>query len=162
MKKNKNINLKKIDLIVYDFDGVMTDNKVLIDSEGNEYVFCNRSDGLAISIIKKMGIPQIIISTEKDRIVLARARKIKIPVIFGVDKKDIILKNYCKKYNFNLNKTIYIGNDINDLKAMLLVGFKIAPSDANKKILEISDITTKSGGGKGVIREFLSMCTKIY
>lgn len=71
----KKINIKSIDLIIYDFDGVMTDNRVLINEEGKESVFCNRSDGLAISRIKQIKIPQIIISTETNKVVEVRARK---------------------------------------------------------------------------------------
>ena len=84
-----------IDLIVYDFDGVMTDNRVLTFQDGTEAVFANRADGLAINMIKEMGINQIILSTEKNAVVEARARKIGIPAIHGVGDKNTVLHAYC-------------------------------------------------------------------
>ena len=71
--------MKKINLIVYDFDGVMTDNKVFVDQKGREMVQVNRADGLGISEIKKLGIEQIIVSTENNPVVSVRAIKLGIP-----------------------------------------------------------------------------------
>ena len=150
------INLKGIQLIVYDFDGVMTDNKVLIFQDGKEAVFCNRSDGLAISKIKQMGIPQIIISTEVNEVVTARAKKLGIPVIQGADNKKELVKKYCKDKKIDLDKVIYVGNDINDLDIMKLVGYPVAPSDASREIRRVAKIITKAKGGEGVIRELLN------
>jgi 3-deoxy-D-manno-octulosonate 8-phosphate phosphatase KdsC-like HAD superfamily phosphatase len=82
-----------VSLFIYDFDGVMTDNCVLVGEDGKESVFCNRSDGLAVAIIKGRGIPQVIISTETSKIIAARAAKLDIPVIQGVrDKKETITR----------------------------------------------------------------------
>ena len=101
---------KKIKLIVYDFDGVMTNNKVYIDQNGNEMVAVNRADGLAIAEIKKIGIEQIIISTEKNKVVSVRARKLDIPCAQGIDnKKDyliIILGLLACPTIFNLGKLL--------------------------------------------------------
>ena len=91
------INIEDIQLIVYDFDGVMTDNKVLVFEDSTEAVFCNRSDGLAIQKIKELGIPQLILSTEKIGVVQARARKLDVEVIYGVDDKVATLKEHCDK-----------------------------------------------------------------
>tara|TARA_Y100001936_G_scaffold248244_2_gene295682 strand:- start:14 stop:484 length:471 start_codon:yes stop_codon:yes gene_type:complete len=142
-------------VIIYDFDGVMTDNKVLISEDGKESVSCNRSDGLAISMLRKKNISQIIVSTETNKVVSKRAKKLKIDFIDGVkNKKEIILK-IKNKFNFNLSKSVYIGNDINDLDAMSLFGLKICPHDAYDRVKEISDIVTNSKGGDGVIRELI-------
>ena len=149
------IKIKEVELIIYDFDGVMTNNKVLINEDGKESVFCDRSDGLAISNIKKMGLPQIIISTEKNKIVEMRARKLGIQVIHGMDCKKSIVKKYCDERNINLNKVVFIGNDINDLEVMKIVGYPIAPSDAYAAIKNEARFLTKAKGGEGVIREFL-------
>lgn len=149
------INLKNIQLIVYDFDGVMTDNKVLVFQDGREAVFCDRSDGLAISKIKKMRISQMIISTETNEVVKARAKKLGIPILHSINNKKEVLKKYCQKKRINLSKVIYIGNDINDLEAMKIVGHPIAPSDASREVKKIAKIITKAKGGEGVIRELL-------
>ncbi|KPJ57014.1 haloacid dehalogenase [Parcubacteria bacterium DG_74_2] len=154
MRKLK-INIKDIQLIVYDFDGVMTDNRVLVFQNEKEAVFCNRSDGLAISKIKKKKIPQIIISTEKNKVVKARAKKLRIPVLQSENDKEKLLKRYCQKKKISLNKVIYIGNDINDLEVMKIVGYPVAPCDASKEIKCIAKIITKKKGGEGVVRELL-------
>tara|TARA_Y100000590_G_scaffold456625_2_gene607571 strand:+ start:6931 stop:7422 length:492 start_codon:yes stop_codon:yes gene_type:complete len=144
---------KKLKLIVYDFDGIMTNNKVLIDVFNNEYVQVNRSDGLAISEIKKMNIDQIIISSEKNNLVKSRAKKLNIKCFNNVDNKKIVLQKYCKKNKIDLSSVMYLGNDINDLMAMSIVGYKFCPKDSSKEIIKISDKVLKSKGGDGVIRE---------
>ena len=149
------IDIKNIDLIIYDFDGVMTDNKVLVFQDGREAVFCNRSDGLAISRIKGIGIPQLIISTETNKVVEVRAKKLGIPVIYGIDSKEETVKKYCKEKNIDFKKVIYLGNDINDLEIMKSVGCPIASADASKEIKNIAKIITKAKGGEGIIRELL-------
>ena len=108
------INKKKIDLIVYDFDGVMTDNSLLMDQDGKEYVRISRADGLAVSEIKKMFLKQIILSTEKNPIVQKRAEKLGIDCLQGINNKKKTLSTFAERQNINLEKTIYVGNDIND------------------------------------------------
>ena len=154
MKTMKRIKLENIDLIVYDFDGVMTDNKVLVIEDGKEAVFCSRADGLAVTKIKGMGIPQVILSTEKSMIVDRRAKKLQIKVIQGVEDKKSSLINYCKRRNYDLKKVIYIGNDTNDLEAMKIVGYPLAPQDANGKVKNVSKMIIHSKGGEGVIKDF--------
>ena len=148
---------KKIDLIIYDFDGVMTDNKVYIDQNGNEMVMVNRSDGLGVDEIKKLGIKQMIISTEKNPIVSLRAEKIGLPCLQGIDNKKLVLRDYCNKNHIKHENIAYIGNDINDMEAMKFSGLTFCPADSHKNIKEISDYILKSKGGHGVIRELLDL-----
>jgi 3-deoxy-D-manno-octulosonate 8-phosphate phosphatase (KDO 8-P phosphatase) len=149
----------KIDLFVYDFDGVMTDNRVLLSEEGLESVYVNRGDGLAISIFKKMGFNQVIISTESNQVVERRGKKLDIPTFFSVDNKSEFLISYAKSLNIELKNCAYIGNDINDLEAMKLVGHKFCPADASNEIKQISSYVTSARGGYGVIREVLEILT---
>ena len=148
---------KKIKLIVYDFDGVMTDNKVYIDQNGNEMVQVNRADGLGVAEIKKMEIEQIIMSTEKNPVVSARAIKLDIPCFQGLDNKKDALLDYSKKNDIDLKNVAYVGNDINDKDAMAIAGFSFCPNDAHETIKEISDHVFKRNGGDGVIRELLDL-----
>ena len=143
-------------LFIYDFDGVLTDNRVYVSEDGKESVCCNRSDGLAIEKINEMGITQMIISTETNTIVSARAAKLGIPVIQGVENKKEALLEYCDKLSINLKETLYIGNDINDLEAMLAVGFPVCPKDAYPEIKKIARLVIPVSGGNGVIRELLN------
>ena len=152
--------MNKINLICYDFDGVMTDNKVYIDQDGCEMVQVNRADGLGVAEIKKLGINQIIISTEENPVVSARANKLGIPCLQGIDNKKKALVNYCNKNNFELNYVAYVGNDFNDKDAMEIVGITFCPEDAHKSIKAISNHILNTKGGNGVIRELLDFIIK--
>ena len=135
----------------------MTDNKVYIDQNGNEMVQVNRADGLGVADIKKMGIKQIIMSTETNPVVSARAIKLDIPCLQGLDNKKDALLDYSKKNDIDLKNVAYVGNDINDKDAMAIVGFTFCPADAHETIKEISDHVFKRNGGDGVIRELLDL-----
>jgi len=145
--------LNDIKLIVYDFDGVMTDNRVIVREDGMESVIVNRSDGLGINIIKEIGIPQMILSTETNRVVEARAKKLGIPMIQGVGDKKKVLIAYCKENNFNPNNILYVGNDINDKEVMGIIGYPVAPSDAHLDIKKLAKLTLENKGGCGVVKE---------
>ena len=149
--------LKNIKLIVYDFDGVMTNNKVYIDQNGNEMVQVNRGDGLGIAEIKKLGIQQLIISTEENPVVSVRANKLDIPFLQGVANKKYALTDYCQKKDIQNLQVAYVGNDINDRDAMAITGFSFCPADAHETIKEISNHVLKRNGGDGVIRELLDL-----
>tara|TARA_Y200000002_G_C22675909_1_gene662077 strand:+ start:1063 stop:1545 length:483 start_codon:yes stop_codon:yes gene_type:complete len=151
------LDLKKIKLFVYDFDGVMTNNTFSLDEKGNEQVFLNRSDGLAVNEIRKRGFKQLILSTEKSKIIILRAKKLKIESEIGVKDKLLTLKAYLSSKSLKFNEIAYVGNDINDFEAMSHAKLKICPRDAQKPIKKISDIILKEEGGKGVIREILSL-----
>ncbi len=150
----------KIELIVYDFDGVMTNNKVYIAQDGKEIVQVNRGDGLGISEIKKLGFKQIIISTEKNLVVTTRAKKLGIDCLQGIENKEDVLRNYCKNHNFSLKNVIYIGNDINDKEVMEIVGHAYCPNDAHPIIKDLSSRTLNTNGGDGVVREFFDLIKK--
>lgn len=142
-------------LIVYDFDGVMTDNRVMIDENGKETVYVHRGDGYGVRMIKdELMIPQVILSTEANPVVVRRAEKLKIPAIYNAgDSKRNILANYCAGHGYDLFGVLYVGNDINDLEAMKLCGYRTCPADAEPEILDISDYVFKARGGYGVVRE---------
>ena len=106
---------KKIDLIVFDFDGVMTDNRVIVMADGSEGVHCNRGDGLGIDSIRKKGIPMMILSTGISPVVAVRAKKLGLQVKYGVEDKASYLGEYLKEQNMIPNYVAYIGNDTNDL-----------------------------------------------
>lgn len=140
-------------LVVFDFDGVLTDNRVLVIDDGREAVFCNRSDGLGFDMLRKAGMPAVILSTETNRVVAARARKLRIPCIHGVDDKAGVLRDLCRERKVPLGRVLYVGNDINDLEAMKLVGWPACPADAHPRIRAMSRIRFKTKGGEGVARE---------
>ena len=142
-----------IDLIVYDFDGVMTDNRVIVWQDGTEAVVANRADGLGVNRLSALGIPQLILSTEANPVVEARAAKLGLEVIGSCKDKKITLQNYCEGKNYDLNRVVYLGNDVNDLEAMQMVGFPIAPADAHPEVKAVAKLVTTARGGEGVIKE---------
>ena len=140
--------MKKLKLLIYDFDGVMTDNRVMVDQDGRESVVVNRGDGYGVSRIKKLGIEQVIVSTETNPVVRRRAEKLNIGVIHGVEDT---------KKGYAVENVMFIGNDLNDYEAMMSVGLKGAPADAEEEILNIADWVSEAKGGYGVIRELFRL-----
>ena len=112
---------------------------------------------MAISEFKKIGLKQLILSSEANQVVSARAKKLDIPCIQNISNKSIGLTNYCKENKIELKNVVFIGNDINDLGVMKLVGFKFCPSDARLEIKKISDKVLNSAGGYGVVRELFDI-----
>ena len=153
--KNK-ISFSAIRLVACDFDGVMTDNTVIVDESGNESVVCSRSDGFGIELLKKKGIEIIVISKERNEVVKARCDKLKIPCIQGSDDKLSILKAEMKKRNLASEQVCFVGNDINDLECMRHV-IGIAPNDAHPEVKKAVKLITKCSGGHGVVREVADM-----
>ncbi len=147
--------LDDIDAFIFDFDGVLTNNLVQIDENGKESVSCSRADGLAFDVLRKLNKPAYILSTEKNLVVKARAKKIKIPAIQGISNKVEAVKGLADKKNYDLKSILYVGNDLNDYQAMKLCGFSVCPADSHPKIKEIADITLKTNGGNGIVRELL-------
>ena len=158
--RGKDITLEDIDALIFDFDGVLTDNRVHIDQNGNEWVSCNRSDGLAFIILEKIKKPTYIISTEKNKVVASRAKKLKTPVLYGIENKSRVLKRLSIKKKFSLDRTLYVGNDLNDYEALKLCGYSACPSDSHKKIKKISTFILDAKGGSGVVRELIEKVLK--
>jgi len=155
MHKAPLFDLDKISVFIFDFDGVLTDNIVFIDQNGIESVACSRADGLAFDILHRLKKKSYILSTEKNQVVEARAKKLKIPVIQGINNKVNALKELKKEEGINFKSALYMGNDLNDYHAMQLCGISVCPADSHPKIKEISDIVLKTNGGNGVVRELL-------
>lgn len=147
----------KIKIVISDFDGVMTDNRVLIDENGKESVYVSRADGQGINILRSLGIDLIIISTEMNGVVEKRASKLKVKCIHGVTNKAECMTEYCRENNIPLKNVVYIGNDINDYDAMQLAGIKIVPCDAYEEVKSIADYVTMAKGGYGVVREIAGL-----
>jgi 3-deoxy-D-manno-octulosonate 8-phosphate phosphatase (KDO 8-P phosphatase) len=156
------LNLKKIQAVVFDFDGVFTNNRVIVREDGNESVICNRSDGLGIERLRKLNIPMVIISTEQNPVVSMRAKKLKLPEKHGVKNKKIELEKFASSVNVKLKNIVFIGNDINDLECMNSVGFPIAVADAFEEIKEVSIYTLTRNGGDGAVREFCDLIYQSY
>jgi len=155
----KKMRFKKEDvqLIVFDFDGVMTDNRVLLCENGLESVVVNRADGLGVKILRELGFPMLILSTETNRVVSVRGQKLQIPVLQNIPDKAEALTKYCAKRHIDMSGVMFIGNDLNDLEVMKLVGIRVVPSDAHPSVKKIADTILLSPGGGGVVRELADL-----
>ncbi|OIK05003.1 N-acylneuraminate cytidylyltransferase [Streptomyces monashensis] len=145
-----------IDAVVLDFDGTQTDDRVLIDSEGREFVSVHRGDGLGIAALRKSGLKMLILSTERNPVVAARARKLKLPVLHGIDRKDLALKQWCEEQGIAPERVLYVGNDVNDLPCFALVGWPVAVASAHDVVRGAARAVTTLPGGDGAIREIAS------
>ncbi|MFG1808943.1 cytidylyltransferase domain-containing protein [Streptomyces sp. NPDC049040] len=142
-----------VDAVVLDFDGTQTDDRVLIDSDGHEAVTVHRGDGLGIAAIRRAGLPVLILSTETNPVVAARARKLDVPVLHGIDRKDLALKQWCEENGIAPERVLYAGNDVNDLPCFGLVGWPVAVAGAHDVVRAAARAITTAEGGHGAIRE---------
>jgi 3-deoxy-D-manno-octulosonate 8-phosphate phosphatase (KDO 8-P phosphatase) len=149
------ISLDNIDVFVFDFDGVLTNNLVQIDENGKESVSCSRADGLAFDVLRKLNKSVYILSTEKNPVVLARAKKLKVKVLQGIKNKADTLSILSESKEYDLSRILYVGNDLNDFHAMKICGYSACPIDSHIKIKELSNIVLHTRGGEGVVRELL-------
>lgn len=147
------MNFAKIQLLVYDCDGVLTDNRVYVSEKGEEMAAFHRGDGYGIQLLREMGIRQLILSTEKNPIVQFRAAKLHLEVLYQVIDKKSTLLSYCDVHGIALENVMMIGNDLNDREAMLAVGQRGCPIDAEPEIKGICEWVATLKGGYGVIRE---------
>ena len=146
-----------IDLLILDFDGVLTDSRVYINEEGQELVACHRGDGWGVKLLKDAGIEVMILSTEKNPVVTARAEKLGIECQQNCENKARAVANIIQEKNLSPENVMYVGNDTNDAAAMILVGTPVAPADAHPSILKIAKIVTQAKGGHGVVRELADL-----
>ncbi len=149
--------LEDLDMLVFDFDGVFTNNKFSLNSKGKESVVISRADGLAVKILINKKIPMLVLSSEKNDIVRYRCKKLGINYKNGVENKINFLKDYFSKKHINKKNVLYIGNDINDLESMKYVGYPVAVNDAVDIVKKNSRIILESKGGSGAIRELVSI-----
>jgi YrbI family 3-deoxy-D-manno-octulosonate 8-phosphate phosphatase len=148
--------------LILDFDGVFTDNKVILSADGVESVVCDRSDGFAIQMLQRSGFPILVLSTEKVPIVKLRSQKLGLNCIHGVDEKAAILATWLKDNKLDPKRAIYVGNDVNDLTCMAVVGLPVAVADAFPEAKAAARAVLSARGGQGAVREVaLSILSKL-
>ncbi len=160
--KNKFRNIK---LLVMDFDGVMTDGFVYVDQNGRETVRASRKDGLGIELLKKHGFLVGVLSKEKNPVVSARCRKLRIPYWQGLESSSSklgILKQLLREKQLARETVAYIGDDLNDIKVLNYVGLAIAVGDAHPAVKQVADYTTRSLGGNHAVREVAELLLKAH
>lgn len=148
---------EQVELVVFDFDGVMTDNRVWVNEEGHEVVAANRSDSEGLAAMRKRGVQVIVLSKETNPVVTARCQKLKIPVIQGINDKPVVLRQYLEEHHFDPGHVVYVGNDVNDLPCFPVVSCAVAPVDAEPEILRQADLVLTRKGGHGAVREICDL-----
>ena len=148
----------ELDALVLDFDGVLTDNHVWIDEQGRELVRCDRGDGLGLARLREAGVPVWVLSSELNPVVTARCTKLGVPVRQGLRDKGAALAALAEEQGFDLERVVYVGNDVNDLGCMQRVGFSVAVADAVAPVRERADWVLAQPGGRGAVRE---LCERI-
>ena len=153
---------KKVDLIIFDFDGVFTDNRVWTDQDGTEMVAASRSDSLKFGALREKGIEVMILSSEPNPVVAARAKKMGVEVIHGVGIQDKgrVMREVLEKKNVKAENVVYVGNDINDLPCFEVAGWSVAVPDAYPEVLQAADFVLSKPGGYGAVRELCEIILK--
>ena len=150
---------EKIDLIICDFDGVITDNRVWVDQDGHETVAAYRSDSVRVKELFAIGIEVMILSSEPNRVVEARARKMGVEAVHGValHEKGRIMREILERKNLKAENVIFIGNDINDLPCFEVAGWSVAVADAFPEVIRAADFVLSKNGGHGALREMCDL-----
>lgn len=149
---------KLIEAIALDFDGVFTDNRVIIYQDGSEGCVCNRSDGLGVSkLMETHYLPIKVFSTENNPLLQHRCSKLRIPFSYNLENKVSELEKWINGIKANPANVIFVGNDINDLECMKFVGCGVAVKDAYPEVINAARIVLESPGGDGAIREIMDL-----
>lgn len=146
-------------LVVFDFDGVFTDNRVWVSDEGREWVACTRSDGIGLAKLRDLGVPMRVLSTEPNPVVAHRCRKLGIDCDHGVGDKARRLLEIIGELGISADDVVYVGNDTNDLECLALVGCAVVPSDAHPAVRPHADLVLRAAGGHGAVRE---LCDRLH
>ena len=150
---------EKIELVIFDFDGVITDNKVWVDQDGREMVAAYRSDSPLIGRLREKGIEVMILSSEPNTVVAARAKKMGVEAIHGVGMQDKgrVMREVLEKKNVKAENVVYVGNDLNDLPCFEVAGWSVAVPDAFPEVLQAADFVLSKPGGNGAVRELCEL-----
>lgn len=152
------IKASKIKVVLTDVDGVLTDGGMYYSTKGDIMKKFHVRDGMGVTLLRKNNIPSIIVTKEKNEIIKQWSKKMKIDkLLMGIIKKETILEKICKNYDVKSSEVCYIGDDINDLGLLKLVGFSATPSDGIVEAQKICDYVCKNTGGNGVFREIANI-----
>ncbi|MBA4372765.1 MAG: 3-deoxy-manno-octulosonate-8-phosphatase KdsC [Thermodesulfovibrio sp.] len=152
---------KKIELLILDVDGVLTDGSITLDNTGNEYKSFYVRDGHGIRMLIKSGIRVAIITGRVSEVVERRAAELGITEVFQKSHdKRVAYNKLLQKYALADSAVAYVGDDIVDIPVMKRVGLPVAVADAAEEVKEIACMVTKNRGGRGAVREVSDLILK--
>ena len=146
-----------VDAVITDFDGVHTDDSATVAEDGRESVRVSRADGLGVERLRSVGIPLLIVSKEINRVVQARAAKLGVEVRYGVEDKRQVVGEWLAARHIKCDRAAYLGNDLNDLGPMGLVGWPVAVADAHPAVRQAARVVLARSGGHGAVRELCEL-----
>ena len=148
------IDLSAVRFAVFDFDGVFSDNRVWTNDRGEESVACFRGDTMGLRRLDDVGVEYLILTSETNDAVAARARKMRADIIKGVEDKLPVLHAEVERRGVSLAETSYVGNDVNDAECLAVVGLPVVPADAWDEVVPLARLVLSRDGGHGCVREF--------
>jgi YrbI family 3-deoxy-D-manno-octulosonate 8-phosphate phosphatase len=144
---------RNIRLLAIDFDGVMTDNFVYVAEDGTESVRCSRLEGFGLRRAAAAGVHCVIVSTEENPVVSARAKKLGIACKQGISNKVAALEILLAELGLSFEDAAFIGNDINDRELLGRVQLPVLVADAHEDLDGMEAFRTRRPGGQGAVRE---------
>lgn len=148
------IDLTTVRFAVFDFDGVFSDNRVWTNDQGEESVACFRGDTYGLRRLDEVGVQYLIITSETNDAVAARARKMRVDIVKGIEDKLPVLHAEVERRGVSLAETSYLGNDVNDAECLAVVGLPVVPADAWAEVVPLARLVLTRNGGHGCVREF--------
>jgi YrbI family 3-deoxy-D-manno-octulosonate 8-phosphate phosphatase len=145
--------VRRVRLVGFDFDGVFTDNSVYVFEDGREAVRCSRADGIGLAKLARFGVGAVIISTEVNPVVSARAKKLGVLCVQGCEDKPSALERILGERNLTFDQAAFVGNDVNDLTCLEKVHLPIVVQDAHPDVASVATYRTRAPGGYGAVRE---------
>lgn len=150
--------MKNIKAVVLDIDGVLTDGTFVWGTNGDEYKKFSFTDVMGISLATKAGIKFALISGEDNVLVDLFAKKMKIADVYkGIKDKASALTSFAENNKLNLHQICFMGDDVNDIGALQLAGFPVAPANAHESVKRIVKVVTMTSGGNGAVRELIDL-----
>ncbi len=148
---------ERVEGLALDFDGVLTDNRVMTFPDGTEAVSSDRSDGMGIEMLRHAGIPMVVLSKEQHSVVAARCRKLGLDHTHGIDDKLTAFRAWIDEHGLDPASVVFVGNDVNDVECLELAGCGVAVADAHPAALAVADVVLTRTGGRGAVRELAEL-----
>ncbi len=160
MQTASDLGVDKVRFVGFDFDGVFTDNRVYVLETGQEMVVCNRSDGIGLEGLRRVGVEFAIFSTEANPVVQARARKLKTECHSGLTDKVGRFRQVLEERGIPLSEAAFLGNDTNDLECLRAAGLPAVVADAHPEVFSSAKLVLSNRGGNGAVRELCDLIVR--
>lgn len=143
--------------LALDFDGVLTDNRVVTFQDGSEAVIADRGDGMGVEMLRRAGVPMVVLSKERNPVVAARCAKLGLDCVQAIDDKVTAFKQWMAEQELDPARVIFVGNDVNDVECLQAAGCAVVPADAHPSARAVADVVLMRPGGRGAVRELADL-----